>query len=482
VTALSDWLRHRAAVLPSHPALITGAGEISYAELDQRVDGVASSLAAIGVGAGDRVAILAQNSVEFVEIVHALPRLGAVLVPLNLRLTASELAWQLGDAGVRVLLADESTRALAVDAANGASLPTPAMLPLPPAQASTGMREEHDEDEIHSIIYTSGTTGRPKGAMLTFGNFWASAVGSMLNLGLHADDRWLACMPLFHVGGLSILLRSAIYGTTVVLHPGFDEREVARSLRRDGITLISVVATMLQRVLDVDNGSAPPSLRVVLTGGGPVPRPLLQRALDRGYPVVQTYGLTEAASQVATLAPADALARAGSAGKPLLTARLRIDAAPGEPGEILVAGPVVIPGYLNQPEATAAAIRDGWLHSGDIGRLDADGYLYVLDRRDDLIVTGGENVYPAEVESALMAHPDVEAAAVVAVPDPSWGQAVGAAIVTTKPVEAAELDQWIRTQVAGYKAPRRYMTLDALPMTANGKVQRHVVRQLFTDG
>jgi len=480
VTGLSDWLRHRAGVLPAHPALITGAGAISYAELDQRVDGVASALSAIGVGAGDRVAILAQNSVEFVEIVHALPRLGAVLVPLNLRLTASELAWQIRDAGVKVFLADESTRQLAADAASEASLQAPAMLPLPPARASDGMCGEHDEDEIHSIIYTSGTTGRPKGAMLTFGNFWASAVGSTLNLGLHADDRWLACMPLFHVGGLSILLRSAIYGTTVVLHPGFDEREVARSLRRDGITLISVVATMLQRVLGVDDGPAPPSLRVVLTGGGPVPRPLLQRALDRAYPVVQTYGLTEAASQVATLAPADALARAGSAGKPLLTARLRIDAPPAEPGEILVAGPVVIPGYLNQPEATAAAIRDGWLHTGDIGRLDADGYLYVLDRRDDLIVTGGENVYPAEVESALMAHPAVDAAAVVAIPDETWGQVVAAALVTSAPVDTAALDAWLHGRIASYKLPRRYITLDALPMTANGKVQRHRVRELFT--
>jgi O-succinylbenzoic acid--CoA ligase len=185
---------------------------------------------------------------------------------------------------------------------------------------------------------------------------------------------------------------------------------------------------------------------------------------------------------VATLAPGDALAHIGSAGKPLLTSQLRLDAPVGEPGEILVAGPTVIPGYLGRPDATAEAIRGGWLHTGDIGRLDPDGYLYVLDRRDDLIVTGGENVYPAEVESVLVAHPDIAAAAVVGIPDPEWGQAVAAALVTTDGVDTAAIDAWLRDRLAAYKLPRRYITLDTLPMTANGKVQRHLVRERFLGG
>ena len=269
-----------------------------------------------------------------------------------------------------------------------------------------------------------------------------------------------------------------MYGTSVVLHPRVDEREVARALRHDGITLVSVVATMLQRILDVDPRPVPSQLRVVLAGGGPLPVSLLQRALDLGYPIVQTYGLTEAASQVATLSPADARSHAGSAGKPLLTTRLRIDAPPGQPGEILVSGPTVTPGYFRRPDATAAAIRDGWLHTGDIGRLDDDGFLHVLDRRDDLIVTGGENVYPAEVEAALLDVPGIDAAAVIGIPDEAWGQLVVAAIVASRPLPDAEILLSLRERLAGYKVPRLLVHLDRLPATANGKVQRHLVRDL----
>jgi O-succinylbenzoic acid--CoA ligase len=315
--------------------------------------------------------------------------------------------------------------------------------------------------------------------MLTFGNFWASATSSAFNLGVLPGDRWLACMPLFHVGGLAIVLRSAIYGTSFVVHESFDERAVADSLHSEGITTVSVVPTMLLRLLDADERPSPPALRTVLVGGGPVPLSLLKRAMDRGFPVIQTYGLTEAASQVATLAPGDAIAHTGSAGKPLLNTRLRIDAPPGEPGEILVAGPTVTPGYFCRPEATAAAIRDGWLHTGDVGRLDDDGFLYVMDRRDDLIVSAGENVYPAEVEAALVAHPAVMSAAVVGLPDERWGQVVSAAIVQATEVTDGELEAWVRAKLAGYKVPRRFVRVAELPLTANGKIQRRLVRNLF---
>jgi len=338
----------------------------------------------------------------------------------------------------------------------------------------------HHPGDTHSIIHTSGTTGQPKGAMLTFENFQSSAHGSAENLGVSADDRWIACMPLFHVGGLSILLRSVIYGTTVVLQPDFDATRVNRALRDDGATLLSVVPTMLQRMLDADDEPYPPTVRAVLVGGGPVAEDTLRRALDRGLPVVQTYGLTEATSQVATLAPADALAHLGSAGLPLGSTAVKIDGESGQPGDILVRGPIVSPGYYGDPAATEASIRDGWLHTGDIGTLDGDGYLTVLDRRDDLIVSGGENIYPAEVESVIETHALVVEAAVVGEPSDEWGQQAIAVIVPARGFNADELLAWLNGSLAGYKIPKRIHAVDSLPRTASGKLQRGRVRDLLS--
>jgi O-succinylbenzoic acid--CoA ligase len=358
-------------------------------------------------------------------------------------------------------------------------------------EADVPLRLAHDPAATLAIVYTSGTTGRPKGAMLTIGNHWWSAVGSALNLGVHADDRWLACLPLYHVGGLSILLRSAVYGTTAVVHDGFDAEAVNRALDEEWVTIVSVVSVMLQRMLDARGDRPyPSSLRCVLLGGGAAPRPLLERCARLGVPVVQTYGLTETASQVVTLAPEDALRKLGAAGRPLYPNELRVvahgrDAAAGEPGEILVRGPVVMAGYAGRPEATARAIVDGWLHTGDVGHLDADGYLYVLDRRDDLIVTGGENVYPAEVEAALLAHPWVAEAGVVGAPDDTWGQRVVAVVRLAGAPDLATADAvdtlraHCRAHLAGYKVPSEIrIAAEPLPRTASGKLRRAELRAL----
>jgi O-succinylbenzoic acid--CoA ligase len=486
---LPEWLAHRAATLPGAIAVADEARALTYAELDGWASDVAAVLRAAGVEPGDRVALRCPNSLEFAAAIHGITRAGAIVVPLNLRLTDEEQAWQLEHAGARVTLSlgpsphggegsvgrvdrgDWPRRELAI----------PSQQPISPRRGNgdgPGVGG-HRTDAVHAIIYTSGTTGRAKGAMLTYGNFWASAAASAFNIGVLPGDRWLACMPLFHVGGLSILVRSAIYGTAAVVHRGFDPVRVNRALREEGITLLSVVPTMLRRMLDADGETFPPTVRAVLVGGGPVERGLLEEALARGLPVLQTYGLTEACSQVTTLSPADARAHAGSAGKPLVSTRLRVDAPPGEPGEILVSGPTVTPGYWRDPEATARAIREGWLHTGDVGRLDGDGFLYVLDRRDDLVVSGGENVYPAEVEGHLLQHPGVENAAVVGLPDAEWGQAVAAAIVPREGFDADAVEAWLRQRLAGYKVPRRWVVVDALPVTASGKVQRHLVREMM---
>ncbi len=482
---LPEWLAWRAATNPDRPALLWRDRQWTFAELAFAADRVARQLAWLGVARGDRVAVCATNRPELVVLVHAVSRLGAVLAPLNVRLTAEELARQLDDAEPRVVLVEAATAALA-RGWSGRIVDIEHELETLPEEPVT-LRREVELAEVHTLVYTSGTTDRPKGVLLTYGNHWWNALGSQLNLGTVPDDRWVLCLPLFHVGGLSILFRSVIGGLAVELHERFDPTRVNEAID-DGATLVSVVGTMLWRMLEERGGRPYPGhLRAVLLGGGPAPRPLLERAVALGVPVLQTYGLTETASQLATLAPEDALRKLGSAGKPLYPNQLRVvrpdgtPASPGEPGEIEVQGPVVTPGYWRQPERTAQAFRDGWFRTGDLGYLDEEGYLYVLDRREDLVVTGGENVYPAEVEAVLLAHPAVRDAAVVGLPDIEWGQRVVAAVVLEggSTVSERELMDWCRQRLAGYKVPRAIRFVAALPRTASGKLQRWRVREQY---
>ncbi len=491
VELMPDWLTRRAADLPDAPAVICGDTTWSFAELDRQAQTTAERLHALGIGAGDRVAVLLRNGLPFVSIVHALSKLRAILVPLNTRLTAAELAWQLADARARLLIHDAAMAMLAQAATEHTGLcrlsmdqddVSPALDNLAGAPFET--TGQIDLRATHVIMYTSGTTGRPKGVILTYGNHWWNAVGSALNLGHDPADRWLAVLPLFHIGGLAILLRSVIYGIPAIIHPRFDPLAVNAAIERDGATIVSLVATMLERMLDARGDRPyPPTLRAVLLGGGPAPRALLERCARLDVPVIQTYGMTETASQAATLAPADALRKLGSAGRPLLPVELRIlregrPVPPGEIGEIVARGPTVTPGYADRPDATARAIRDGWLHTGDLGFLDAEGYLYIVDRRDDLIISGGENVYPAEVEAVLRAHPAVADAAVVGLSDPHWGQRVAAAVAVrpSQQITAAALIAFCESRLARYKLPREIRFVAEVPRNAGGKLLRHVVR------
>ena len=534
-----DWLTHRAQSTPARVALIASGRSWTFAELDADATRIARRLAALGVGSGERVATLLRNGAAPALLVHAVLRLGATLVPLNTRLNAAEVAWLVDDAAPRMIVVEGRTAALLdsssdarvvmwedvveglavggsmidgvpfdeaagdgamesstvrsigdgagaaeahIEIRGGAPTPTP----LRVTDALPEPRLTHPADHPLAIIYTSGTTGRPKGAMLTTANFWWSAIGSALNLGTLADDRWLACLPLFHVGGLSIILRAAIYGITAVVHDGFDEHAVNHAIDDEQVTIVSVVAATLQRMLAVRASRPyPPTLRCVLLGGGPAPRPLLERCAALRVPVVQTYGLTETTSQLATLAPHDALRKLGSAGKPLYPNEVRIAGAAADgAGEILARGPVVMAGYAGRPDDTARAIVDGWLHTGDVGRLDDEGFLYILDRRDDLIITGGENVYPAEVEAVLLAHPLVGEAGVVGVADERWGQRIVAVVRLAEeasPVTEEALRAHCRARLAAYKVPAEVRILaTALPRTASGKLRRAALRELLS--
>lgn len=503
---LPDWLTRCAENMPGHLAVRCGHTTWSFAELSRQTSRLACQLAAAGVGEQSRVALLAPNGLAYVALVHALTRLGAILVPLNTRLTQDELCWQLDDVHAILLVSDTSLleRAHAIAAALPdlrlailhtesstlgiveVTLHSPQVGSYPEVQINERVLIDLDATQV--IMYTSGTTGRPKGVLITYGMQWWNAIGSALNLGHRADDCWLACLPLFHIGGLSILMRSVIYGISVVLLEKFDEGAVNRAICQDQVTIISVVAVMLQRMLtalDAKSSEAryPASLRCVLLGGGPAPRPLLEQCASRAIPVAQTYGLTESCSQAVTLAPADALRKLGSAGRPLSSVQLQIRQderllAANEPGVIYLKGPTITPGYADRPSVTAEVLQEGWLCTGDLGYLDADGYLYVLDRRSDLIISGGENVYPAEIESVLLAHPDVAEAGVCGQDDPQWGQ-VAVAFVTVHPGRTANVTailEHARQRLARYKVPHALYFVDELPRNSSGKLLR---RELF---
>lgn len=439
------WLPRAAGAFPGRPAVVTPAEVLTYADLAARADAGARRLAALGAGPGDRVAIPFPPGVAFAEALHACWRLGAIAVPID---------WRLG----------EAERSAQTDG----SLLLPSALTGPAPDVA--LRDTHDLGAVAAVVHTSGSSGAPKPVELTFGNWLWSALGSSVALGLDPDERWLSALPLSHVGGLSILVRSAIYGTTAVVHERFEPDRVAADLR--DATLVSLVPTMLVRVLDalpatesravkhrIGGQVHPTALRCALIGGGPVPPDLLKRAREAGLPLAQTYGLTEACSQVTT----SAIGAPETAGPPLFCTRVEIAAD----GEILVRGPTVSPSAAGPP-----------LRTGDLGARDAAGNLVVTGRRADTIVTGGENVAPAEVEAVLEAHPAVAEAAVLGRPDAEWGEAVTALVVMHAGMHAdtEDLRTHCRDRLAGFKVPKTFEPVPNLPRTPSGKLRRSALR------
>jgi O-succinylbenzoic acid--CoA ligase len=435
---VDNWLAASAAAVPDRFALIADRKRLTYAELERLAATQARRLARLGVERGDRVALLLDTSDAHVGLVHALMKLGAVAVPLDHRVPERELDARLASVEPRLVVRDREQVAQA-------------------GEANCVLDETLELEAVHCLIHTSGTGGRAKPVELTYANHLWSALGSGVRIGIDAADRWLCCLPLHHIGGLAIVLRSAIYGTTVVAEP-FDARTIASLIPAEQVTVASLVGTTLARLLEA--GAELDRLRCVLLGGGPVAGGLVEDALDAGVPIAPTYGLTEAASQVTTLPPGEARRKPGSAGTAILPARVSI-----EDGVILVRGPNVARGELD---------ADGWLRTGDRGRLDPDGHLYVLGRADELIVTGGENVSPEEVEQTLYAHPAVVDAAVAGRQDAEWGQAVTAAVVLREGARTteAELRDFCRERLAGYKVPKEIGFTERLPRDAQGKLRR----------
>jgi o-succinylbenzoate---CoA ligase len=408
---VEHWLTAAARERPEHPAVEGDDGSATYAELDERAARAARGLARDGVARGDALRVTRPSSLAFATVLHAAPRLRAVLHPRP---------------------------------------PEPAPVPaLSGEGAGARLLETVDPDAAFTVIETSGTTGRPKRVELTYANHMASAAASADALGVDAADRWLCPLPVHHVGGLGVLVRCVINRTTAVLHERFDAERVKATLEAGEVTVASLVPTMLARLRDAGLRSAP-GLRAIALGGGPIPPGLLDWARDTGIPVVPVYGMTETCSQIV----------AGSPGRPLRGVELRVSDA----GEILVRGPMVAPGEV---------AADGWLHTGDLGRLDDEGRLHVEGRLKELIVTGGENVAPLEVERVLTAHPAVADAAVVGVPDPEWGERLAAFVVLHRPESSEGLRSWCVERLEPYKVPKAIHAVEALPRNAAGKLLRH---------
>lgn len=408
IVALDEWLLSAARARPDHTALVAEGRTLTFAELHERADDLARRLAA---DPGERVHTTLAPGLAFCELLHALPRRGAALAPL--------------DPGGR---------------------PEP---PPPLGEPHKGpLLDEIDSHAVHTVIHTSGTTGEPRAVELSYANHMASAAASADALGVEDDDRWLCPLPLHHVGGLNVLIRSVIHRTTVVLHERFDPECVKATLEAGEVTLASMVPTMLQRLRDAGL-SRTPGVRAIALGGGPIAPGLLEWAAEQSIPAVPVYGLTETCSQVV----------AGSPGRALAGVELRLAAD----GEILIRGAMV---------ALRSAGEDGWLHTGDLGRLDDQELLHVEGRKKELIVTGGENVAPLEVEQALMAHPGVADAGVTGIADETWGEAIVAFVVLSAPVSARELQAWCRDRLAAFKVPKRVVAVNALPRNANGKLLR----------
>ncbi len=439
---LDNWLEQRARSCPDRVALICDGDWMTYSELEAEALHSARRLVAHGVRRGTTAAVTMGGGLRQVVLIHALMKTGAVLLPLSPKLSDSERAAALAASGVTVDLDDPSR--------------------LTQTEADMPLLGEHDMEDTHCRILTSGSTGDPHTVALSYGNHLFSAMGSAFNIGVDPGDRWLCALPTSHISGLSIVMRSAIYGTGMILQDGFDTGAVATAIERDGANVISLVSTMLNRLLDDEVDLS--GTRAILVGGGPVPQSVLAEALSRGAPVIQTYGLTETCSQVTTLEIAEARRKVGSVGRPLLTSHLRI-----HEDEILVQGPTVSADALDS---------DGWLHTGDVGRIDDEGFLFVEGRTDEMIISGGENVIPAEVEEVLISHPSVAEVAVVGRSDPEWQQAVTAVIV---PVNGSDLSadlirEFCDGKLAPYKVPKRVEFADSLPKTPSGKVRRSELR------
>lgn len=477
---IPNWIIQRSTLTPERVAVRFEGNSWTYQEIHEKSLDQAKRLLALGVRPHDRVAIYATSTPQIIFMICGCMHLQCEMVLLNLRLSKTELVYQIEDSEVVAILAEDGL----VE-----KLPETTIRVYPFSVVEkerpddfTPVSEWAEEDTM-TIMYTSGTTGFPKGVRQTIGNHVSVATSSMYNTGLVENDAWLCTVPLFHISGFSMLCKCLLHGVRLDLYRKFDVEKVVDQLVEGSVTRMSAVAVTLERILsELEKRKQQVSNRflTMLAGGGPVPIDYLKRAIDRGIQVSQTYGMTETSSQTATLSSKDALRKIGSAGKPLFFNQIQIADAknPYDQGEILIRGAHVTPGYVGR-FANKPSQVNGWLHSGDIGYLDDEGYLFVVDRRSDLIISGGENIYPAEIENVLISHPSVREAGVCGVEDDQWGQVPNAFVVLKDIVDTEKLIAFCKKHLAAYKVPKKVYIVKELPRNGSNKLLRRKLQELI---
>ena len=500
---IGDWIKKWSFLQPHKRALIFEDRSFTYQEINLRTNQLCHFLLERGVQKGDRVSVLLYNCHQYFEIFFALSKIGAILVPLNWRLAGPELEFIIKDSGSRMLLFDpEFEEVIAsirshLNLSNGDYISVGSPCPdwtkdyekgllenpvqEPPLQVSVG-----DEDP-HILMYTSGTTGIPKGAILSHRKTFFNALNADIFYNLTSKDIMIVSRPMFHSGGLLVEAAPVLYkGGTLILKKRFRSHEILETIQKYRVTLLEMAATVYQFILqecDLDQYDLS-SIRCYFTGGERVPKAMLKEYYRKGMTISQIFGQTEA-STITFLSPDDAVLKIGSVGLPVFHGEVRIvdksgkDASPGEVGEIIINGPTLMSGYWNRPDLTAETIRDGWLYTGDLARMDEEGYIYIIDREKDMYISGGENVYPAEIEKVLHAHPKIFDAGIVGVSDEKWGE-VGKAFIVLKAGEAmgnGEVFEFLKGKVAKYKIPKYVEVIEELPKTASGKIQKFVLKE-----
>jgi len=499
---LGEWLARRELLTPDKIGLIDGENgtRFNYRALNLRARALAVRLAQrYGIAQGDRVAVLALNSPEYLDAFFACALLGAILVPLNWRLTVRELSTILNDCEPKLLLHDPAHTERALDVAEAlhttlGEVPLFSLDGFPGANAALAALAQpfvtEDGEEPVVILYTSGTTGIPKGAMLSHRMITWNAINTQISWGLRDTDITPTFAPFFHAGGLNVLTTPLYHlGGTVVLLRNSDPRAVLQAIERERCTIVFAVPTVFQSMMEHAHFASTgfSSVRFCVTGGSSCPIPIIQGYAARGLEFRQGYGLTEVGVNCFSLAPEDALRKAGSVGRPVFHSRARVvdseerEVPPGEVGELVLAGPHVCSGYWRRPEATAEANRGGWWHTGDLVRRDAEGYYFIVGRKKDMFISGGENIYTAEVEAVIVTHPGVLEVAVIAQPDPRWGE-VGLAVVVPRvpgSLTSEDILNYCTGKLARYKLPRTVRFVESLPRNVMGKVLKAELARAF---
>ena len=470
-----DLLSERARVTPHRTALVyVETGErFTYKELNERAERAAATLQELGVEPGDRFGLLAYNCPEFLEFFFAAGKIGAIVVPLSTRATAHELGHIINDCAMKLLLHGAEFSELV----SGLQLPQYLLGQHSPSNPAT--QQPSNPESTYCLLYTSGTTGKPKGVMIPKRQLYWNGYNTAINWGLRDTDVSPIFTPLYHAGGIAaFLIPIFCAGGTIVLHKGFDTKEVWRTIEQERCTVVLGVPTIWKLLMDTPEFATADlkHVRWFISGGAPLPQYIIDAYQKRGVVFKQGYGMTEVGVNCFTMTVEDSFRKPGSIGKPMLFTEVQLRNMDGDVGEMFIRGPHVSSGYWNNEEATRAAYgEDGFFRTGDLARRDADGFFYIAGRRKEMFISGGVNVYPAEIEAELVAHPSVADAAVIAIPDDTWGE-VGIAFVVGR-VQEEELSAYLALRISKYKIPRRFIFVDALPRTPYGKVVKEDLRK-----